>query len=230
MFNRETHSLWNQYTGEPVVGPLVASGLALKQRPVVITTWQRWNASNPSTKALSLSTRHRRDYGPAVVYYDYFASPDLMFPAVVDQRAHRQQDYVFTIRQFGLARAWPLDSFDHRPMINDAIGDTKIVMIGDAQTHNLRAYERGGQTFATKGGRLNSQTGAEWRVSEDALLGPDGIRLPRIAGHISCRFAWDKYLGDSASVVGGSARSGLIPIDSPDLVLTSRRPRLLYPE
>ena len=55
MFDRETHSLWNQYTGQPVVGPLVDSGIALKQRPVVITTWESWTASNPNLSLIHIS-------------------------------------------------------------------------------------------------------------------------------------------------------------------------------
>ncbi len=42
MFDRETDSLWNQFTGVPVVGPLVDSGIELKIRPVVITSWAVW--------------------------------------------------------------------------------------------------------------------------------------------------------------------------------------------
>ncbi len=33
MFDRETDSLWNQFTGEPVSGPLVKSGIKLKNTP-----------------------------------------------------------------------------------------------------------------------------------------------------------------------------------------------------
>ena len=49
MFDRETDSLWNQFTGKPVVGPLVDSGIQLKVRPVVITNWARWRDSHPKT-------------------------------------------------------------------------------------------------------------------------------------------------------------------------------------
>ncbi|MEL6267404.1 MAG: DUF3179 domain-containing (seleno)protein, partial [Pseudomonadota bacterium] len=34
MFDRQTHTLWNQFNGEPVVGPLAGSGIRLKRRPV----------------------------------------------------------------------------------------------------------------------------------------------------------------------------------------------------
>ncbi|WP_415404744.1 DUF3179 domain-containing protein [Tateyamaria sp. SN3-11] len=203
MFDRETNSLWNQYTGEPVVGPLVGSGIALRQRPVVITTWDKWKMSNPGTKVLSLETGHRRNYGSGVVYNDYFASPDLMFPAQVDQRVHQQKDYVFTVRQFGAARAWPLAAFDGQAVINDGIANTPLLLIGDTETRTVRAYERQARTFTPKGGRLSDQDGAEWRVTEDALLGPDGTRLPRVAGHISYWFAWDNYMGDAATVFEG---------------------------
>ena len=83
MFDRETKSLWNQFTGEPVVGPLASSGIKLKIRPVTITTWKAWKDDNPETKVLSLETGHIRDYDSGVVYNEYFASPDLMFPAIV---------------------------------------------------------------------------------------------------------------------------------------------------
>ncbi len=203
MFDRETHSLWNQYTGKPVVGPLVNSGIELKQRPVVITRWDSWKASHSDTKVLSLSTGHRRNYGSGVVYRDYFASPDLMFPALVDQSRHRQKDYVFAVRQFGAARAWPLDAFKGKPVINDAIGGRALMLMGDPDKRSVRAYERGSRQFrATTDGGLLDETGNKWRVTEEALIGPDGAELPRVAGHISYWFAWDNYLGDAASVYG----------------------------
>ena len=203
MFDRETHSLWNQWTGKPVVGPLVDSGLELRQRPVVITTWDSWKTSNPSTQVLSLNTGFRRDYGSGVVYNDYFASPDLMFPAQVDQQRLAQKDYIFAVRQFGAARAWPLDAFAEMPVINDRIANTPLLLIGDVATRTVRAYERQGLTFTPANGRLRDNRGAEWRVTEDALIGPDSATMPRVAGHISYWFAWDNYLGDAATVYEG---------------------------
>ncbi|MDA7963127.1 DUF3179 domain-containing protein [Ruegeria sp.] len=203
MFDRETHSLWNQYTGKPVVGPLVGSGIELKQRPVVITDWKSWKTSHPGSKVLSLRTGHRRNYGSGVVYQDYFASSELMFPALVDQSAHRQKDYVFAVRQFGAARAWPLQAFKGKPVINDAIGNRPLILMGDPSKRAVRAYERGPHQFTAAAGGLQDQTGQLWTVTEEALIAPDGTRLPRVAGHISYWFAWDNYLGDASSVYSG---------------------------
>ncbi len=204
MFDRETHSLWNQYTGKPVVGPLAESGIELRQRPVVITRWDSWKASHPNTRVLSLNTGYRRNYGSGVVYRDYFASPDLMFPALVDQSKHRQKDYVFAVRQFGAARAWPLDAFNGKPVINDAIGGRNLMLMGDPDKRSVRAYERGPHQFrATPNGGLLDEAGTKWTVTEEALVSPNGTQLPRVAGHISYWFAWDNYLGDAASVYDG---------------------------
>lgn len=202
MFDRATNSLWNQFTGKPVVGKLVGTGIELEQRPVVITTWDNWRNANPSTKILSLDTGHRRDYGSGVVYNDYFSSNDLMFPTQVDQRRHRQKDYVFGIREFGANKAWPLKAFKRKKVINDAIGQTPLVLIGDAKTRSVRAYERGPHSFKTKDGKLQSQDGRLWTASEDALTsGQD--RLPRVAGHIAYWFAWNGYIGAKSEVYKG---------------------------
>jgi len=200
MFDRATNSLWNQFTGRPVVGRLADSGIELTQRPVVIASWQDWREANPETTILSLETGYRRNYGSGAVYNEYFASPDLMFPAVADQGRQRQKDYVFGIQQFGAAKAWPLAAFARRPVINDAVADVAVVVIGDAATRSARAYERGGLQFARKNGALVSGDGAIWTIREEALVAPDGRSLPRVAGHVAYWFAWDGYLGDAAEL------------------------------
>ena len=197
MFDRETDSLWNQFTGEPVTGPLADSGIALKVRPVAITTWAKWRQRHPGTRVLSLETGFSRDYGSGVVYRDYFASPDLMFPAIVrDEERLVRKDYVFGVRDVGVARAWPLEAFRERTLINDRIGERNIVLIGDAETRTVRAYERGGVSFAEGDApdRLESPEGT-WSIEEEALVGPGGARLARIPGHVSYWFAWDGYFG-----------------------------------
>ncbi|MFT7057872.1 MAG: hypothetical protein ACJASV_000372 [Pseudorhodobacter sp.] len=202
MFDRATNSLWNQFTGKPVSGRLVDSGIELKQRPVVITTWDAWRAANPDTKILSLETGHRRDYGSGVVYNDYFASNDLMFPTVVDQSQFKQKDYVFGIRSFGGAKAWPLKSFAKRTVINDEMLDKALVLIGDEKTRTVRAFERGNLTFKTQNGQLQASDGSVWQVTEDALVS-QGKSLPRVAGHIAYWFAWNGYLGAESELFEG---------------------------
>lgn len=203
MFDRATHSLWNQFTGKPVVGKLVRKGLELKQRPVVITTWKDWKEANPDTKVLSLQTGFNRDYGSGVVYNDYFSSNELMFPVNVDQRAHRQKDYVFGIRDFGASKAWPLEAFSNRRVINDTMNGKALVLVGNAAKREVRAYESAGLTFRKNGNGLTSADGRNWTRTEEALVANDGARLPRVAGHIAYWFAWNGYLGAQSELYQG---------------------------
>ncbi|MEM8699034.1 MAG: DUF3179 domain-containing protein [Pseudomonadota bacterium] len=204
MFDRGTHTLWNQFTGKPVIGPLTESGIELRQRPIAIATWADWRAMNPETKVITLKTGFRRDYGSGVVYNEYFASPDLMFPTNTDQTRLRQKDYVFGIRRFGGAKAWALDAFEGGRVLNDTLAGQDLVLIGEAHGRTVRAYERQGQTFTA--GRDATEIldrGKVWQVTEEAILGPDGSRLPRVAGHIAYWFAWDGYLGARSEFFGG---------------------------
>lgn len=202
MFDRATQSLWNQFTGKPVTGKLADSGIELVQRPIVIARWDDWRSANPATKVLALDTGYKRDYGSGVVYQHYFASKELMFPAMADQTRRKQKDYVFGIRRFGGAKAWPLKAFNKKPVINDIVADFPVVLLGNADSRSARAYERGDLTFAMRSGTLTSNDGAVWQVGEEALTATDGRNLPRVAGSVAYWFAWDGYLGDGADLYG----------------------------
>lgn len=197
MFDRGTKSLWNQFTGEPVVGPLVNSGIKLKIRAVAITTWKEWRTSNPPTKILSLETGHRRDYGSGVVYKDYFSSSELMFPTIVrDESRVKRKDYVFGIRSPAASKAWPVSVFGRGRVINDNVGGLPVVLVGNSLTRTVRAYERGNRNFKFTGSQREiAGPGGKWLASETELVGPDGTKLARIAGHVAYWFAWDGYLG-----------------------------------
>lgn len=205
MFDRETNTLWNQFTGEPVVGELAHSDIRLKIRPVSITSWAKWKERHPETKVLSLDTGYYRDYGSGVVYQEYFASPELMFPAIVrDESQLKRKDYVFGVREFGAAKAWPIEAFRETKIINDKVGFTNIVLIGDAETRTVRAYQRNELTFEA-GSKRNTLKGpiSLWHVEEGFLLGPNGEKLPRVAGHVAYWFAWDGYLGVESELYPG---------------------------
>ncbi len=217
MFDWETLSLWNQFTGEPVAGPLARSGIRLKIRPVAITTWGQWRKAHPRTTALALATGYRRDYGSAAVYKDYFASPDLMFPSLVRPGSPlKQKAYVFGIRAFAAAKAWPLAAFTGGAVINDGMAGRNLVLLGAAASRTVRAYERGARVFQSHdqdgvlAGKLQGP-GGSWTVTEDALIGPDGSRLARVAGHIAYWFAWDNYLGVKSELYDVSAGAKLNP-------------------
>jgi len=196
MYDTATHSLWNQFTGRPVVGPLTGSGIELKTRPVVISSWGDWKERHPGTKVLALETGYRRDYSTGAAYGRYFASPELMFPTNVDQSRLRQKDFVFALRSSGAEKAWPLTLFEGGAVINERAGVLDLVLIGDAASRTVRAYRSEGLIFE-KGPTADQVKRGEdvWRVTEEALVGPDGRSLSRLPGHVAYWFAWSGYFG-----------------------------------
>ncbi len=201
MYDTQTNSLWNQFTGRPVVGPLTGSGIELKTRPVVITRWSEWAARHPQTRVLDPETGHRRDYTAGGPYGEYFASPDLMFPTNTDQKKLKQKDLVFALRSSGVEKAWPLRMFDGGAVINDSAGMLDLVLIGNQATKTVRAYRSDGLGFV-KGAREDqvSLNGETWQVTEDALVSPNGKSLSRLPGHIAYWFAWSGYFGDKGEL------------------------------
>jgi hypothetical protein len=191
MYDQQTHSLWNQFTGRPVVGPLTGSGIELEVLPVTITSWQDWRARHPETRVLSLDTGFERDYTPGRPYGDYFASPELMFPVLVPDDRLAPKDYVFALRGED-RKAWPLEAFEGGKVINDA--ELDVVLIGDAATRSVRAYRAGGRSFEAGSDSTVQADGQDWRIEESALVGSDGSRLERLPGHIAYWFAWQDFV------------------------------------
>lgn len=201
MYDTYTHSLWNQFTGKPVAGPLVSSGIELKVRPVVITTWEKWREENPNTTVISVETGYKRDYGTGVAYKQYWESDELMFPAEVDTSEYKAKEYVFSLRDGAVKKAWPISLFEGGKVINDKAGGASIVLIGDAKSRTVRAYEANDIAFRGDGisGTLEGD-GKSWKVTEAALVADDGTALRRLAGHIGFWFAWANYYGNEGEV------------------------------
>lgn len=210
MYDERTESLWNQFTGRPVVGELTGSGIELRVLPVVITDWASWRADHPETTALSLDTGYRRDYRPGRPYGEYFASPELMFPVVVRDRRLDPKDRIFALRAGDTRMAWALSLFEGGAVLHDRVGDLDLVLVGEAATETVRAYETGGRRFTPAPddeGVLVDESGARWRITEAALApaveaagadpaAPPPPPLPRLPGHIAYWFAWASYIED----------------------------------
>jgi len=199
MYDKESHSLWNQFTGRPVVGELAGADIELKVLPVVTTTWHDWYTQHPDTKVLSLNTGHQRDYTPGRPYSNYFTSPDLMFPTLVPDKRLQQKDQVFGLRITGVEKAWPLKTFKGGRVINDRVGVIDLVLVGDADKRTVRAYRSGGRKFRKKDDGLKQLVAEDgtWTVTETGLVKLDGQSLSRLPGHLAYWFAWSGYLEDA---------------------------------
>ncbi len=216
MFDHETQSLWNQFTGRPVVGALAEEGseLELRIRPSVVTTWGDWKARHPGTRVLSLETGFRRPYEPGAAYADYFASDETMFPARARSRALPAKARVFGLELEGAPKAWSIEALADAGVLNDQVGGRPVVLVsprpviavegksvrsGATSTYvagvTVRAFERGGFSFrADADGGLRDEHGDAWTPGEEALVRTrDGKALERLAGVQSYWFAWNGF-------------------------------------
>lgn len=205
MYDQQTHSLWNQFTGRPVVGDLTGSGIELTVLPVVTTSWGEWVRQHPKTKVLSLETGFSRDYTPSQPYRSYFADAELMFPALTLDKRLNPKDQVFGLRITGVEKAWALRTFAGGQVINDRVGVIDLVLVGRAESRTIRAYRSGGRVFKKSAADLKTliaHDGATWTVTETSIEGPDGEKLPRLPGHLAYWFAWSGYLTDAEYATG----------------------------
>ena len=212
MYDRKTESLWSQLTGEPVVGPLVGTGLRLEFFASELTTWAQWAADHPRTTVISNDTGvYAADFyvpesDPAAIYYEYFNTPETMFP--VPRRSDRLEakQVVLGLRVGGASKAYPVGAVQAARVINDEVGGRAVVIIGSATSEGARVYERSTHTFAldpAASGRpelprtLVGDRGNRWRVEEGALIGEDGERLARIPTHMAFWHGWFTFHPDT---------------------------------
>jgi Protein of unknown function (DUF3179) len=199
MFDEETGSLWSTLEGKPVIGELVDRGIELQARPVVTTTWGEWKSLHPNTTVLSLDTGHERDYGEGAAYRDYFSHDNLYFQVPDDDRRLKNKAEVLTfkvrapdgvavpvaIAQSRLARqpVYPFEAAGRRFLIvTSRRGANRVYALGSSDV----AF----QTATAPGDVVRDGNGREWRVTEDALVGPDGTTLPRTSAQRAFWFGW----------------------------------------
>ncbi len=204
MYDLDTKTLWNQFTGEPAIGELADSGITLKALPITLTTWGDWLASHPETNVLNINTGFLRNYvsegSQGAAYNDYFSDPELWFPLSDHDDRLWPKTVVFGLAIDGDARAYPTERMKLAPVVNEIIGVTGVVLITNPTTGAVRAYERKGLRFLeVVGGEgeelLRDDAGGEWRIEEAAIVstGGSGLRLDRIAGRTAFWFAWRSF-------------------------------------
>ena len=213
MYDLTTGGLWNQFTGIPVTGPLAGSGVELNVRPVTLTTWGDWLASHPDTLAMDVDTGFPRNYSsegvPGAAYVDYFSSPELWFPVNVYDERLQVKDVVYGIEIGGEAKAYPVDVVGEEVLVNDEVGGTNIVLLGNPGTKAVEVFERGDVEFVglvTENGMttLTDADGIEWRVTDSQLESEDGSRtLARVGGRTSFWFGWRAFFPDTGLYGGG---------------------------
>lgn len=212
MYDRQTRTLWNQLTGEPVLGELAGEDVHLDILPVVLTSWSEWLEQHPETLVLDLDTGyyHRDTYIPGIFYGDYFAASDTMFPVWQRSGLLPPKEFVYTLHLNGEPKAYQIEALANKGVLNDTLGGVPIVLVanrgavavngwhrflGDVVYDaggEVRVFERGDETFIPSDDPdiLIDSEEKQWQVTEDGLVGPDGQVAERVNGHLAYWFGW----------------------------------------
>ncbi len=203
MFDRQTETLWSQFLGEAVTGPL--AGTALDVLPAVLTRWESWLELHPDTTALNQG-------GPVNdSYAGYYFSPGA---GVLGER-HRDDRLAGKELVLGVALPQGRKAYAHRqlaqtPVFNDRIGDRPVLIAYDSKALTAVAFDPtvdGRVLRFEAGGVLNGNAVARdletftlWSVlSGEALDGElRGRRLVALPAFSVFWFAWSDYFPGTA--------------------------------
>lgn len=195
MFDRSTHSLWHNLTGEAVVGERAAEGARLEPLPVTVTTWGAWRAAHPETTVVALppdyGARWGFDYRPGAADRQ---RAGVRFPVWRQSARLPREEEILGLRIGGAAKAYPTAAAEAAGVINDRLAETPLVIVADPASGTLRAYRRGERTFRREAtGALVDERGRAWEETETALVPPPGggeAPLARLPSHLAFWFGW----------------------------------------
>jgi len=212
MWDRQTESWWQQFTGDGIVG--LHAGKRLSLLPSAINSWADFKAAYPAGMVLSRDTGFRRDYGRnPYVGYDRADNPPFLYSGPTDGRLP-PKERVVAISIGGEDVAYPFTVLDVERAVNDVVGGESIAVFFKPGTRsaldgNVIAASRdvgatGAFSALLDGDRLtfsfdgenivDDATGSVWNIQGHAVSGPlEGQTLTKIVHADHFWFAWGVF-------------------------------------
>ena len=197
MYDRQTDTLWSQFLGEGVEGPLI--GKKLEIVPAELTTWREWREEHPDTLALNKGfNRSARD-----PYAPYYSSGEagILGERNVDDRLATKELVVGVTGESG-QKAYAYRHLNKERVINDTFEGHPLVVIWTGESFGSAIFERvvDGEilTFvptddATR--MSDVETGSIWETTTGkSVSGPlVGRQLQQVPSFASFWFAWSDF-------------------------------------
>ena len=203
MYDRNTETLWHQFLGIPVVGPLAGTGIQLEILPNVLTTWEEWLADHPDTSVISNDTGvypatfYTPEEDTSSIYFSYRVDPGTMFPVAEIDDSVLVKEQVFGLTFGDTARAYRRSEVSLAGVVNDSVGGQDVVLVAlEGGRGAIRAYDGGDLNFEASGaGTLLDNNGQEWRILEDSLdnVQDPGKILSRLPSRDAYWFGWQAF-------------------------------------
>ena len=212
MWDRQTESWWQQFTGEGIVG--IHSGKRLDILPSAINSWADFKAAYPGGMVLSRDTGFARDYGiNPYLGYDRADNPPFLYSGPTDGRLP-PKERVVAISLGGEDAAYPFTVLATERAVNDVVGGAPIAVFFKPGTRSalddrIIAQSRdvgatGAFSAVLDGERLtfsfdgenivDDATGSVWNIQGHAVSGPlQGKTLTKIVHADHFWFAWGVF-------------------------------------
>ncbi len=222
MYDRQTESWWQQFTGTAIVGDYTHA--TLTRIPSSIISFQSFATSHPEGQVLNRETSAIRPYGnnPYPGYDDINSSPFLLsdptdprlppMERVIGVQVGGQID--------GQHKIYPFSLFDNTSIIQDEILDTKLLIFraGDllsaldqrtiaeskvvaevvAWDRTLKDTNQTLNFHLESGVLVDKETNSRWSISGKAISGPlAGQQLAAVDSGIHFSFAWLAFNPDT---------------------------------
>lgn len=211
MYDRTTESLWQQFTGEGIVG--VHAGDQLEIIPSGLLSYGEFQQAYPGGQVLSRETGISRQYG-VNPYVDYDSSSrPFLFTGAVDPRLAAMERVVGL--NFGDQQiAYPYTSLADTPVVQEDLGGQPYVIFYAFGTNSAldaaliaEARDVGATgvfnpvvedemlTFEIQDGAfVDAETGSQWNLSGQAVDGPlAGTQLERLVATDHFWFSWAAF-------------------------------------
>lgn len=190
--DRQTRTLWQQSTGEALVGEL--AGSRLEPLGGELVRWGTWRAEHPRS-AVSVEPGGVRTRLAKVM--NEVVATRLVWPGrgPVDRRLPAKA-VVAGIEVGGAARAYPLSILARERLVNDTVGGVPIEVLYDADADRIRAFrlDGGGEpvTLDRSGSNVASTGGDRaWDLIGDPVDGSS--RLEPLPVSREWWFAWAEF-------------------------------------
>ena len=215
MYDRQTESLWQQFTGEAIVG--VMTGEQLLMIPSGLIGFEQFQAAYPAGKILSKETGYSLEYGrnPYPGYDDIRNNP-FLFRDPVNERLPAMARVV-TVSDGKYHNAYPVELLEklgvihhqlgnqavvifHQDGVSSALDTTRIANGDDVGATGVFVPLVGKQelTFIKERGFVDEQTGSHWNIVGQAILGPlKGKQLERLVHADQFWFSWGAFRPDT---------------------------------
>jgi len=217
MWDRQTESWWQQFTGEAMVGKL--SGAELTYVSSMLISLNEFYQTYPQGQVLSTETGHSNKYG-INPYANYDARENMqpfLYKGDVDSRLPAMER-VIDVRVNEKYKIYPLSAIQSKGIINDSFNNQPIVVFYTAKTVSVldnknisESKEVGSVTVfeplidgkllsfvKSDVGFVDEQTGSVWNITGNCIEGQyKGLELRPMNSGNHFAFAWFAFHPES---------------------------------